>query len=147
MLLFPHPALLFLLLGLLLLETSHARMACSACETRDALWWVLSIYQQLWVTAGKTICSYSKKHMWKGLHKEWHYVPLGVISGLLRAVWMISWASVFLAFKTSMVCFNSVSSESCRKKQCQVTVADWLNRVCFELKSSSQVLTQVCRLC
>lgn len=44
-------------------------------------------------------------------------VPLGVTSGLLRAPWMISWASVFLAFRMSMVSFNSVSSESLRKHQ------------------------------
>lgn len=64
---------------------------------------------------------------------ESHSVPLGVISGLLRAVWIISWASVFLAFKTSMVCFNSVSSESWRKKICQFTSVHRLNRVCIKV--------------
>lgn len=39
---------------------------------------------------------------------------------------MISWASVFLAFRMSMVSFNSVSSESLRKHQYVVMLVNGL---------------------
>lgn len=47
----------------------------------------------------------------------WKREPLGVMSGLLRASWMISWASVFLVFRISMLSFSSVSSDSYRREK------------------------------
>lgn len=50
---FPHPALLLLLLGLLLLEAAHARVAGGAGKTGEAFWGVLAVDLQLWIPKRK----------------------------------------------------------------------------------------------
>lgn len=122
---FPHPALLFLLLCLLLFETAHTGVACGAGETGDAFWGVLAINQQLWIIEEKQHSSMIKDVYCESKSQSTfmsHSVPLGVISGLLRASWMISWASVFLALSTSMVSFSCVNSESWKRRTMMVHV-------------------------
>lgn len=132
-----YPALLFLLLGLLLLETSHTGVACIAGETGDALWGVLPIDQQLWTAKANRTAKMSSQSTQSDNTFMSPFLPLGVMSGLLRAPWMISWASVFLAFKISIVSFSSVSSESCRRK---TTCLCWLR-----CRTSSLLLSVECR--
>ena len=55
---------------------------------------------------------WSKGLYWKNVRPLVGSIPLGGMSGLLRATWIISCASVFFVFRISMVSFRSVSSES-----------------------------------
>lgn len=117
-----HPALLLLLLGLLLFETGHTWVANRTGHAGDTFRWVLAIDGHFFNSNKER-----RRGYWKVKFKVWEVLtclywrplacssPLGAMSGLLRAPWMISWASVFLAFRMSMVSFSSVSSESWQK--------------------------------